>query len=106
VSVVQDSMLGRLLFSIFINDIVAQIDFYQFHMYADDVQLYLSDDPCSLDECILRMNADLGPLYIWAADNGLCLNLEKSQPSGCSAGFNGECNNTFLYESEELGNDH
>jgi hypothetical protein len=45
-------------------------------MYADDVQLYLKDDLCSLG--ILRMNADLDRLYIWSAENGLCLNPEKS----------------------------
>jgi hypothetical protein len=55
-------------------------------------------------------------LYIWAAENGLCLNSEKSQAivisfpgiscGGCSAGFNGECTDTFLYESKELGTDH
>jgi hypothetical protein len=33
--------------------------FCRFHMYADDVQLYLSDDPCSLDECVRSMNANL-----------------------------------------------
>jgi hypothetical protein len=37
--VVQVSVLGPLLFSIFIDDIVTQIDFYRFYMYADDVQL-------------------------------------------------------------------
>jgi hypothetical protein len=57
--VVHGFVLGSLLFSKFINDIIAQIDFCRFHMYTDDVQLYLSDDPCSLDECIHRMNADL-----------------------------------------------
>jgi hypothetical protein len=48
-------------------------------MYADDVHLHLSDDPCSLDECIRRMNANLDRLYIWASENGLCLNPEKFQ---------------------------
>jgi hypothetical protein len=57
--VVQGSVLGPLLLSIIINDIVAQINFCRFHMYADDVQLYLNDDPCNLNECIRRMNADL-----------------------------------------------
>jgi hypothetical protein len=77
--VVQGSVLGPLLFSIFINNIVAQIDFCRFHINADDVQLYLSDDPCSFDECIHRMNANLDRQYIWVAENGLCLNPEKSQ---------------------------
>jgi hypothetical protein len=70
-AVVQGSVLGPLLFSIFINDIVAQIDFCRFHMYADDVQLYLSDDACSLDECIRRMNADLDRLDFCFLDSGL-----------------------------------
>jgi hypothetical protein len=75
---VQGSVLGPLLFSIFIKDIASQIDFCRFHMYDDDVQLYLSDDPCSFDECIRRMNADLDRLYFSSAENGLCLNPEKS----------------------------
>jgi hypothetical protein len=91
-------------------DIVAQIDFCRFYMYANDVQLYLSDDPCSLDECIRRMNADLDRLYIWATElweiSGNCDRFSRISCCGCSTGFNGDCNNTFLYESEELGTDH
>jgi hypothetical protein len=92
------------------NDIFAQIDFCRFHKYTDNVQLYLSDVPCRLDECIRRMNADLDRLYIWAAENGLCLNHQKFQAIvlgfQCSASFNGEYNNTFLYESDQLETDN
>jgi hypothetical protein len=105
---VQGSVLVPLLFAIFINDIVAQIDFCRFHMYANVVQLYLSDDPCNLDERILRMNADLNRMYIWSADNGLYLNPEKTQAIviGFPRFVNEEYNNTFLYDGEERGTDH
>jgi hypothetical protein len=45
-------------------------------MYADNVQLYLSDD--LFDGSIYRMNVDLDRLYIWATENGLHLNPEES----------------------------
>jgi hypothetical protein len=43
--VVQESVLGPLLFSMFINDIVSQITLCRVHLYADDVQLYISCEP-------------------------------------------------------------
>jgi hypothetical protein len=49
--VVQGSVLRPLFFSILINYIVAQIDFGRLNMYRDD--------PCNLDKCIRRVNADL-----------------------------------------------
>jgi Reverse transcriptase (RNA-dependent DNA polymerase) len=41
-SVSQGSILGPFLFSLFINDISNSILFSNDHIYADDVQLYLS----------------------------------------------------------------
>jgi hypothetical protein len=68
-------------------------------MYNDDVQLYLSYDPYSLDECIRSMNADLDRLYICSAENGLCLNPGKFSRKSCgdgSAGVNEGCNDTMV----------
>jgi hypothetical protein len=43
--VIQASVLGPLLFTPFINDIVNQISFCSYQLYADDVQLYISCHP-------------------------------------------------------------
>jgi hypothetical protein len=62
--VVQGSVLGPLLFSMFINDIVSQITSCRVHLYADDVQLYnihqyISCEPQHIENCIHNLNMDL-----------------------------------------------
>jgi hypothetical protein len=57
--VVQGSVLEYLLFALFINDIASRISHCRYHMYADDGQLYLSDDINSISDCINRMNLNL-----------------------------------------------
>jgi Reverse transcriptase (RNA-dependent DNA polymerase) len=77
--VVQGSVLGPLLFSMFINDIVAQITSCRVHLYADDVQLYISCEPHRIEHCIHQMNMDLESIHCWSVQNCLAINPEKSQ---------------------------
>jgi hypothetical protein len=77
--VVQGSVLGPLLFSMFINEIVSQFTSYRVHLYADDVQLYISCEPQYIENCIRNLNMDLGRVHRWSIENCLAINPKKSQ---------------------------
>jgi hypothetical protein len=84
--VVQDLVLGALLFSLFINDIVGQISSSNglqmlsiCHLYANDAQLYLSSNPFTFDRSIARLNEDLDRIHQWSMANQLIINSSKSQ---------------------------
>jgi hypothetical protein len=63
--VVQGPAIGPLLFTLFINDIVNQILFCSYHLYANDVQLYTSCRPADFPDCIARLNEDLSRFHLW-----------------------------------------
>ena len=62
----QGSILGPIMFSIFINDMVMCCKNSSIHLYADDVQIYLSR-PIGLTENLsFRLNDDLESIYKWS----------------------------------------
>jgi Reverse transcriptase (RNA-dependent DNA polymerase) len=75
----QGSILGPLLFSLFINDISNSILFSHYHIYADDVQIHLSGRVENMTSVVNQINTDLASISDWSKQNGLSLNSQKTQ---------------------------
>lgn len=75
----QGSVLGPLLFSMYINDLPSCLRSTSHHMFADDVQLMYSGPKSAVNEAVFRVNQDLYAVSRWARQNSLKLNAKKSQ---------------------------
>ena len=77
VGVPQGSVLGPLLFLIYVNDIIRSSNLLQFSLFADDtVVLYSHKDISSL---VCTMNEELKLLSEWYKCNKLFLNFDKTK---------------------------
>jgi len=73
----QGSILGPLLFSMYLNDLCELLDGLGYHFYADDLQIYLSCLPKDINSCIAKINAFLEKISLWSTMNSLSVNVDK-----------------------------
>ena len=72
----QGSILGPLLFNIYINDIYNVSEFLFTILYADDTCVFLNGK--HLDDLIIQINRELELLFTWLQANKLSLNRQKT----------------------------
>ena len=73
----QGSILGPLLFTIFVNDLPNTIQKCRIKQYADDTTVTcVADDHTALE---MMMESDMQRISQWADKNGLKLNIKKTQ---------------------------
>ena len=73
----QGSVLGPLLFLIYINDLCNAISHSQASLFADDTSIIYDD--YSLEIIERRLNLDLSSLYNWLCANKISLNVAKTK---------------------------
>lgn len=74
----QGSVLGPLLFSLYLCDLPAIFQHCAHLLYADDLTIYLQCKPADLEVTISRVNDDITRIYGWATSNSLTLNAAKT----------------------------
>lgn len=73
----QGSVLGPILFNIYVNDIAEIVSDTSIVLYADDTSLFVSDN--DLDDLLQRSRSILSKLSSWSRDNALTINSSKSK---------------------------
>ena len=75
----QGSVLGPLLFTLVVNDISTCIKYGNYHMYADDTQIYYHFKLDQLKDTFTKANHDLSSISRFSQRNCLNINAGKSQ---------------------------
>ncbi|KAL7286989.1 hypothetical protein TKK_0018787 [Trichogramma kaykai] len=75
----QGSVLGPLLFAIFINDLREALVSSKHIIYADDTAIFQHHFPSKIRELIANINSDANAVSSWAIENKLNLNSAKTK---------------------------
>ena len=73
----QGSLLGPLLFSLYINDICNASSVLSFILFADDTNIFYSSNNTNIQTIVNVLNVELNKVSMWLQANRLSLNLKK-----------------------------
>ena len=93
----QGSVLGPLLFLLYINNLPNISNVLDFYLFADDTNIYYESD--SIKDLEKKMNKELHTLYLWLNINHLSLNrpYNKSMKQHITIKINNKAINERVY---------
>ena len=94
------SVLGPLLFLLYINDIPLSSKVFDFHLFADDTSLFMSN--ANLENSELEANMELANISDWLIANKLSLNTKKSNFLVTTPGHKKSKNIKICINNEEI----
>ena len=75
----QGSILGPVLFSIYINDLLCIPNSSSLESYVDDSKLFLSFVVKEMADAVKRLNEDLRMIATWCCNHSLLINPERTK---------------------------
>ena len=93
----QGSILGPVLFSLYINDLPTVSKHCDIECYVDDSKQFLSFSLSELDNAVAKVNQDLKLMFKWCCANYLLINSTFITITSCNFHSDGERIKTICY---------
>ena len=75
----QGSILGPLMFSLYMNDLPSVVKFSSVESYVDNTKVYLSCSSKHINSCLAKVSEDLRLIASWCCTNKLLINPDKTK---------------------------
>lgn len=74
----QGSVLGPILFTLYVSDLCGSLRHCEYNIYADDLMIYFHCEPRFVGGGVDSVNGDISRIISWAQKNKLTFNAEKT----------------------------